>query len=605
MNDLKLKKVDVENLILNENAYFYKKTQDIGSRDIRMFFNEALVDKSAKSKFKPIIQQPIIGDDEIELGKYSLDIFEFQTKPTFLKKYDKDLVEKKFGLYLIVEIEQYIGLIRRNVSGTKIFKNFAEGIDYEVLSRFLLTEKSRFEKIESNSMNTSEEALQRKVSEAKNLQGVYSRFSASKEILNSIRLDDDEGKHSIALNTSRVNSFNLKSTFDEIVKWIILTLELVDKAYAAPPQNTFLDGFAKPIKFESVIKTLQPTYLLIRFASLLEEMDQGNIVRAFIVDDNKDELEIELTLVVSENRNLIKLQKVGDKYEGDGFGLKINKNNIAINNKDFTKIYIEFEGGYSISLNKYLNIGNHFIINFDKIEYVYTNRKIFRDSKLLENLDHFFETFIPRLELKNIISEKGSYDETSTKFTEDSIFGFIENIEAKDSKLLICDDMGTEWGDFIAANETDITFYHAKYHTEGLSASDLEEVFGQAQKNLGTLELNDELIDVRRDRWLRNYKKDKVLTKIPRIRKCPLGTDKIQIIKDFINTTSSNPRVSRKVYVVINFISKDKLEKAITRLKKGDNFKNKAVILQILWYVNSMMSVALDRNVDFRILCQP
>lgn len=603
----KIEKINLENLILNENAYFYKKEKEITKNDITRFFKNSRDDKGAKKRYKSYIKEPFLDEKGNGIAVFSLDIFEYKTKPSFLKKEDSNLIEIKFGLFLIIENKDYIGLIRRNVSGIKSINDFIESVDYEILSKFLINEKSKFEKIVSNGMNTSDLALQKKVSEGKDLKGIYSRFGASKEILNSIRIDDDKEKYSIALNTSRVNSFNLKNDFRTVVYWVLIIIDLIEKANIELPHSGFLDAFAKPIKFDSIIDDLKPNYLLIRFSSLLDEIESGNIKESYVVDEKGVNNSIELKDVIKSNEGLFELTySEKKKYESADIKVKINKNNISIYKNEFAKIHIEFQNGYSTTLNKYINIENSFIINFDKIEYVYTNRRIFKDSKLLENLDHFFDTFIPAPELTTVNSEKGkSYTSTSNEFNRDSIFSYIETKLAKDSKVLICEDIGTEFADFISVGHEEIIYYHAKYNDVSLSASKLEEVFGQAQKNLGFLELNDEMVELRKDKWLSKYKINKIQTNIDRIRKTPVGPDKINEIKKYINFVSESAHLKRKVYVVINFIEKSELIKKVNDIKAGKKFQNDSVVLQILWFVNSLLSSSLERNVDFRIICRP
>ena len=79
-----LQKVDLENLVLNENAYFYKKNGKISANDIRSFFKDSRVEKNAKSRYKPYVKEPILNDGSEEIAEFSLDIFEYQTKPSFL-----------------------------------------------------------------------------------------------------------------------------------------------------------------------------------------------------------------------------------------------------------------------------------------------------------------------------------------------------------------------------------------------------------------------------------------------------------------------------------------------------------------------------------------
>ena len=107
------------------------------------------------------------------------------------------------------------------------------------------------------------------------------------------------------------------------------------------------------------------------------------------------------------------------------------------------------------------------------------------------------------------------------------------------------------------------------------------------------------------EKWLNKYKTKGVKTQIDRIRKSPPGDDKIEEIKNFINSVSESPHLKRKVYIVVNFIEKSELVKKVNDIKNGKKFQNDCVILQILWFVNSLLSSSLERKVDFRIICRP
>ena len=72
-----------------------------------------------------------------------------------------------------------------------------------------------------------------------------------------------------------------------------------------------------------------------------------------------------------------------------------------------------------------------------------------------------------------------------------------------------------------------------------------------------------------------------------------------------MNFVSESPHLKRKVFIVINFIEKNDLMKKVYDLKKGKKFQNETVIIQILWFVNSLLSSALERSVEFRIICRP
>ena len=139
----KIEKVNLENLILNENAYFYKKEKDLTNSDIIRLFKNSRDDKKAKKRYKSYIKEPFFDENGKEIAKFSLDIFEYKTKPSFLKKDDSNLIEIKFGLFLIVETNEYLGLIRRNVSGIKSLKKFIADSSNEKPLIFIIDELDR------------------------------------------------------------------------------------------------------------------------------------------------------------------------------------------------------------------------------------------------------------------------------------------------------------------------------------------------------------------------------------------------------------------------------------------------------------------------------
>ena len=92
-----------------------------------------------------------------------------------------------------------------------------------------------------------------------------------------------------------------------------------------------------------------------------------------------------------------------------------------------------------------------------------------------------------------------------------------------DDELLICDDMGTECADFVAASfqQKQLAFIHAKAGPgAGVSASSFHDVVAQAIKNLVYLTRNSD-IPAGLNSWSRSSKWNN--TSIPRIIRRPQG----------------------------------------------------------------------------------
>lgn len=298
--------VDIGNIQINENAYFYKLLDTITPDVIIKCFNQSLKEKKGTRCFSYIIRRPIL--DYKEVGKYSLDIFKFVQKPAFFKNLDPNFLETKYGYFLIIESKGYLAIIKKYVAGVEELNKIIEPVDYTILSHFLIHDKTKFEKVTTSNMNTAELAIQRKSIEANDLKNIYSRFGASKQVPSLLRIDNEGLKSNIALNTSRVNTLNLKTDLSKILFWTVSILDLINKAYTTLPKSGFLDCFAKPIKFEEGIKDLEPTYILLRFGELKDEITSELIERCYI-KSGKEEKDYDIVSEMNTNEKLFKLIK--------------------------------------------------------------------------------------------------------------------------------------------------------------------------------------------------------------------------------------------------------------------------------------------------------
>lgn len=604
----------MDNLELNANAYFYKVKDGSEPNDffIKDAFKQAREDKEAVSVYQPIIRQEIIDENDNSLAVFSLDISSYETKPNFHKEQEDGVNELKYSLFLIVEYGNYFGILKKHVSGVSVLKDALEAIDFDVLTHFLITSNTRYEKVQSTSIKTVSGSLRKSVSESRNVENQSSQFVLSKRVPISFRIDNDGQKYNIAPNTSRVNAMKVSVEFSECVDWICQTLEHIDEAYQSLPPSPFMDNFAKRINYSQNIDSLKPLNLVLDFSDLLLKLETGRIDKIYTIktnDDNADDIEIDFDIyqLINDTVVLHDTDQEGDGYTiNEFFTINKNKQGLAIDHQDFKSIFIRFDNDNVYNINRYINSGGHFMVNFTNPEYVYLNKKIFKDSRLLGDIESFMKIFKPHSGIVNSTSEKGEgYDSRSVNFDSNSLFAFVENELAQDSNILICDDLGVEWGDFISFKDDTLNFYHVKHKKPSFSASDLQDVFGQVQKNLGFANLSEAMIDYRKHRWLSNYNIDNVQTNIKRIRRNSCLEDPIGEIIETNQKFSINPKAQTRIFIVIDFISRSQLKKNIEELRDGHTFNNKGVTNQILWYVSSLMSNAKDLDIDLEIICRP
>src|SRR5262249_10337785 len=151
---------------------------------------------------------------------------------------------------------------------------------------------------------------------------------------------------------------------------------------------------------------------------------------------------------------------------------------------------------------------------------VYLDGTLYRDNNLTDGRS-FLLHVQSSAQLNNVTSEKGMFVEGQAAFDEDSIFGVIVDHIADRRELLVCDDLGDEWADFIGINDDaqpkTLSFYHAKHGPLTLGASSLHVAVSQAIKNLGHLNPSDDEIGRKIETWEALYNNANVETAIQRI----------------------------------------------------------------------------------------
>lgn len=528
-------------------------------------------------------------------------------KPNFLKERYRGIYEEKFSFLLIVEYNGYIVVYKNNVSKLKVLNEYIEPLDYEVISRLLVTDKTLYEKFNVTSINTADSALRNKTIEGVDLKGYVANISASKQIVNSMRIDNEGLKSSLSLNTSRINNLgnkiSLKKYFENVVN-------VCDRIAAFGFHDSYLDIFAKPIDFDQYKSGLLPICILLKFDKLKQAFEDGLIDEVYREEDDGTRIEgfnIQDTFSIFDNTCQIDQESNTSKFKINNpvdasMELKIGKKLIRIQSEYFNSIKID-TGSTPYSLTEYLNHRNEFIVNFENTELVYTHGRLFKDHKLLGNIDSFLSVFETNPLLETTIDEKGTFTNGQTTFSQGSIFQFIETTVANTAELLICDDLGSEWADYISIENESITFFHAKHNDESLSASKLQEIIGQALKNMGHLQATEQMIDSKRDIWRSDYANDNAITSISRVRTAPNGNfdTGMTLFKKIINL----PNTKRKIALVVDFISKQRLSDCLELLKLDQKFDRRTQVLQILWFVSSLVASGKEAGVEIHIICRP
>lgn len=593
----------IDQIIINDNAYFYRKSRAISKATIDKIFTEvSSTKKGRKNSFKQVKQIANVGSKTLY---YSIYIFPYTHRPSFLKENVADFFEVKFSFLLIAEYDNYVVIYKNNVAGLKSIYKYVEQIDYDVISRLFVSDTTLFEKFNVSNMNTSDSALRNRIIEAIDVKGIISQLSASKQVVNGMRIDNGGRKTSLSLNTSRINNLTPRHPIQTYFEWAV---SVCDRLNAFGYQESYLDIFAKPVDYEEYKDELVPICILLKFDKLKEEIELGLVEEIYLLDENDERVNDFNIWDLFENLSKSKAIEIEDeeyKVLNDidtNMYLNFAEKSIRLRSNYFNRVKIKKGGNIEYKLSDYLNFRKDFIINFEETELIYTYGSLFRDQKLLGGIESFMSVFEPHPDLNTTNSEKGNFANGQTTFENNSIFNFIAETLAVNSECLICDDLNNEWADFISIEDGSIIFYHAKHDTSVMSASALQVIIGQAQKNFGNMEATRLMLESKRNTWDSTYNNDNAQTQIHRIRTRTLSID--QVI-DLYEKAISLPHTVKKVYIVIDFLSKALLEENLGKLRRNEAFPSRPQALQILWFVSSLIAGGKEISIEIHIICKP
>lgn len=599
----------IDHIILNENAYFFKKETGyfLSNIHIREIFRKASEERTGNYLLNLI---NVIRFKNRRKLQYSICIFKFKKQPSFIDEPIPGWDEQKLAYLLIIDFKDYVLISKKNISGVdELLYQDLNSIDYTTLSTLFLNDDTSFERFSLNNTSVSSDSLRGKIVEAYDLKKSFPTFGAGRYVLNSLRINNRNEKTSIVFNTSRIIKFGEKKNINNLIDW---SWKIIEKLRSHVPINTFLSVFAEPIDYEAYRDTVRPISVLFNTIRLHEEIENNTIISCELKleDGRTKSIAFKRLLgyfqnvfsIEEDNSNGVTVFKIESHLVND-VEVSLNKKSITFTSKKLSKIVLNFENGNEQNLIAYFNINNDFVINFENLSYVYTNRKLFKDSKLIGNIDNFIDIFKGSQALRYVSSEKGDFSAASTTFTDSSVFSFVEENLINTADYAFFDDRGDEWADYIKLKNNTISFIHVKYSNSQLSATSFHEIVGQALKNIGNFNPSiDRLEGTKQTQWNRNYITDSgIETSITRLRKGDSVANGIANYKRIL----LNPNIEKEVVLAINFISRANLKAKMEQLKAGDSFRERKQVIQILWLISSLISSCVENGIGIHIYCKP
>jgi len=525
--------------------------------------------------------------------KVSYLLFKFEDEPSFLV--GSEFVETKYAFLLLVEVGNILAVIKKNVVGVEDFlDDRCERLEYEEISGLFSDDDTAYEKIALSNMGISKSAILRRTMESDNLKGQLSSQSSRRSVANTATVRTKDHRHVLRPHSSALSKADSRSGIDELLSWVnFICLELARGIRT----NDFLESFAQPVKFEQVRDTLVPSGLLLNINRIREILETDGVLlfRGRVLSEER------LNQCITFLESTFFVHPVNGKFqivvEVDGVDrkigyLKVNEKSITIESrwlKDLEIIHPETEG----SLHRLMSRGQDFIVTFSTLEYIYTNRRIFRDKGIGVHCKEIQSCLVSH-NFGAINGEKGEPATNAIAFPPGSIFHFVEQ-SLRGSGALICDDFGDEWADFIeiSDNPHGVRLLHCKHGKESTSASQLHVVVSQALKNLGRTSFTQGELDAKLVGWQNLYAR----TQITRIRTTHSPDD----IRAISSSIASAPHVEREIGLVVPFLVKAELDQAFTDIERGAPVS--AHVTQLVWLLSTFISACKENGQKPLIYC--
>lgn len=563
----------LEDLRITLNGTFVRSTTALDAEDIDRIIDAARANEDpAIRPLMHVLRRPVNGK------KVSAFVYFARREAYFLP--DRDLYDSIASYIVIVEVTDTAFVIFKKSCGplTPLLEKDYEIADYGDLINTFDDSRSMIQKLSTREMNVSDKGMRSRGYEAPDLKGHMSPLAAGRSIPRYTQVRSKNDVRSLSLTTGRINQLTDRATIVHAVEWGASMFDLMGRARV---NKSFFSAFAQRISLEEVIQDARPASILFERASIEEQLAEEKIdlVYAHLGKYKKFKpkalkrllgtmdiaFEVDAKLRMTDTRNST---------------LKVNKKSISFNMPALKRLKIKSGKNY-ITFQSWITDNGHFVVSFDKPEYIYLNKNCFQDKAGKSEVESILKCLQSFASFATVSSEKGLPKSTSTRFDDNSLFHQVEQLHLSDD-YIFCDDLGTEWADHITINlkEACVTFVHSKHAKKtSNSASALHEVVGQAIKNLGNMHFSSVTFSSKVNS---KFKLTYSNTRIARTRKGNASKANADI-KGLL----ADHRLHRKCIVACTSLSKREVEREFMKMKRGVPVKGN--ITQLFWILSSLI----------------
>lgn len=545
--------------------------------------------------------------------------FLYDRPPTFFTD-DAGVNERICGFLFLVEHRGHIAIFKSRLEIPAAFaarylgRVSPERIDVAVARRDAI-----FEKIRLRNMSLSKHAMRNKTFEADDLRNVVGPMASRRYVPQGYSVRSGTDHFSTTPSTGRISQRSDRVDYLALVDYAQSVIDEFVDGVNAPA--AFIGTFARSIDLAAATKSATPLSFGVDVAGLAEaifEREEIRLVRAN-AGAHRTLTQSQIEEVLQELASVLEVRPDGKLFSlhvtanGARVGtVALNKTRIALRALSLplsadveveSTMYAIGQDDNRLTLRRYLDSRNGFIVLFDDLALAYIDGALFRDEGLADGGSAFLRYLRTDPLLDAVTDEKGTFTPAHTMFDPDSTFGVVVSSASAGDDVLICDDLGDEWADFIGLNSTSspprISFYHAKHGELSLGAGPFHISVSQAMKNLGRMGLPAEPIGRKLAGWRMNYVSGSgVRTAIPRIAR---GTT--VRLEDAFEQARNAPDAIRRVFIVTSSLSRAAVEVALADIARGR--RPDPYFVQLYWLVLSYVSACSDMNAYGYVVCRP
>lgn len=594
-----------------KSGNFYKIHKPLTRDSITQLFRNIRASHTAPSNnhFLHIRQKIPAGT-----ARFSAICFKFDRRPTFL---ESSAIEKVYGYLFLVEYLGHLAVFKSQLDLPATFvTNHLENIGAEVIDNCITKKESVFGKVRLRNMTVSKFALRSKTLEAENLENTVGLASSRQFAPVTYSVQTNGEHYSTTTRTGRISQRSDRIGHTALVEY---ARELIDRMTGGAIASTsFLSMFARPQKLSS-ISAVPATFAfdVMRLqTALLEDRD----IRLVRFDGGQwNELSAaEVHEILSALGNILSFTGIGTRLDlhaipgGPSIGsISINKSRIALRSLNITSLVgIEVERSSSSvgedtlrsTFCEFINRNDAFLIIFDNPSFAYIEGTLYKDDAITNGGHNFLKYLFENSELNPVADEKGTFAPTQKAFASTSTFAVVIDALSHGDDLLVCDDLGDEWADFIGIQTNPLsprlTFYHAKHGVLSLGASPFHVSVSQAIKNLGRLALSETDMPTKFEKWQKTYYNDGVQTQISR-----LCRGNSAVLETTFSACRTAPHVMKRIAIVTSSLSKIQVEKTFNAIQAGA--RPDPHFVQLYWLLSSFFAACAEVGAVGCVMCRP